>query len=73
MDRGAWQPIVYGIAESDMTERLMLSLSQQFSPELSNIVFFFICWSFMDVYLDIFTSQDNDGWYELVANLGHNG
>ena len=28
MDRGVWQAIVYGVAESDMTEQLALSVSE---------------------------------------------
>ena len=29
MDRGAWQATVHGVTESDMTERLTLSLSRE--------------------------------------------
>ena len=35
MDRGAWQPTVYGVAESDMTEQLTLSLFMVPSPSIS--------------------------------------
>ena len=37
MDRGAWQAIVQGLAESDMTEQLTLSLSYPISSLISSI------------------------------------
>ena len=37
MDRGAWQAIVQGVAESDMTEQLTLSLSYPISSLISSI------------------------------------
>ena len=50
MESETWQATIHRVAELDMTERLMLSLSQQFSPELSNIVFFLFVghlWTFI--------------------------
>jgi len=37
MDRGAWQAVVQGVAESDMTEQLTLSLSHPVSSLISSI------------------------------------
>jgi len=57
-----------------MTERLTLSLSQQFSPELSNIVFLFVghLWTFIQIYLPLRIMMDGMSWWptlDTIVNL----
>ena len=68
---------LWGCKESDMTERLTLSLSQQFSPELSNIVFLFVghLWTFIQIYLPLRIMMDDMSWWptlDTMVNLREN-
>ena len=52
---------LWGCKESDMAERL--TLSQQFSPELSNIVFFVgHLWTLIQIYLPLRIMMDGMSW-----------
>ena len=54
-----------------MTERLTLSLSQQFSPELSNIVFLFVghLWTFIQIYLPLRIMMDDMSWWPTLDTM----
>ena len=62
---------LWGCKESDMTERLTLSLSQQFSPELSNIVFLFVghLWTFIQIYLPLRIMMDDMSWWPTLDTM----
>ena len=42
MDKGAWWATVHGVAELDMTEQLMLSLSKHFPQSYSFFPFLYL-------------------------------